>query len=258
MAQKLYLHRNTTTVGGTMPGAGVSISGHTPVAIASGGDTNRVMDTTISAVAQTSIALTTQANTSAQESLIARFVSPQLDGDQAIAQQLGGLTMNCAESESNANSNFHGTLYICIWRPSTGAVVADLYTGGAGAFDASFPLLGEPGTTQTAVSQNFTNQAQNALDGDVIVMEFWRDTTVQGMGTAYTNTLFYDGTVEASTTDCASYLLFTNSFVFKAPAASFQPRPTATLLNDPGLLMKGIKRAWHRRRSGIFAPEYAF
>lgn len=38
-------------------------------------------------------------------------------------------------------------------------------------------------------------------------------------------------------------------------AVVFQPRHGFVNHVDPGVLMKGIRRAWHRRRSGIFVPD---
>lgn len=43
----------------------------------------------------------------------------------------------------------------------------------------------------------------------------------------------------------------------RAPAAGFQPRHEAINFTGTAVLMGGIRRAWHRRSSGIFVPEYA-
>jgi hypothetical protein len=40
-------------------------------------------------------------------------------------------------------------------------------------------------------------------------------------------------------------------------AATYQPRHGFVDHANPGVLMQGIRRAWHRRRDGIFVPEYA-
>lgn len=252
MATKLYLHRGTTSDTGTLPAAAASASEHAPSFVGVGGDTNRSMDTTISAVAQTSLAVTTQATTAIQDTLLGRWCSGPLIA-QTIASQL--LTVSFAASESNASSDFFPCYVVVLWRPGTGATVADISppTFNAGAN----PFALEAGTSQTSFSNNFTTTSRDALDGDIIVLEIWRNTGIQGMGTAYTNTIFYDGTTEASLTNIASFINFPNTITFQDVAVSFQPRPSGTLFQDPAVFMGGIKRAWHRRRSGIFVPEYA-
>src|SRR4051812_14949845 len=85
MVLKFYLHDATTTDTGTLPAAGVSVTTQAPTQIADG--TNRSMDDTIGAL-QASVALTTQAHTSPQPSLIARFCSAPIAAQTLAAQAL--------------------------------------------------------------------------------------------------------------------------------------------------------------------------
>src|SRR5947209_3318571 len=100
MVLKFYLHNATTGDTGTLPATTASISGSVPTKIASG--TNRSMDATIG-VAQTSVALTTNANQVGQPSLIARFCSAPIAA-QTIASQ--AFALHAASSMSSALSAF--------------------------------------------------------------------------------------------------------------------------------------------------------
>ncbi len=47
------------------------------------------------------------------------------------------------------------------------------------------------------------------------------------------------------------------TFKVASAAVAATLKPTGSAFQDPAVFMGGIKRAWHRRRSGIFVPEYA-
>jgi len=69
------------------------------------------------------------------------------------------------------------------------------------------------GTSPTAAATEQTESLTVAwsatsvtiLDGDILVFEV-STTFTQGMATAYTDSFSYDGTTEASTTTCASFV----------------------------------------------------
>jgi hypothetical protein len=212
VALKFYLHRAVTGDSGTLPAATVSVSATTPTQIADG--TNYSMDSTISAVAQTSKVLTTNAVTTAQASLIVRFLSVPIAAQTIAAQTIH---YRCAISESNSNSNFGVSYVLALWRPGTGAVVSRLQDqlNGTQSRNAT--------TTEADADLGTTSTVATAQDGDVLVMEFWRDLVVQGMATSYSNTVFYDGTVEGSATDNAAYVLFANDVAMQAAAAAQVP-----------------------------------
>lgn len=214
MTQKFYLHDATTAVAGTLPSTKIGTSAS--VGTVAGSATNRVMDATIG-VLQTSAALTTVAGTSAQQTWFRRWVS-----DPVAAQTFGATaayTASWASSQSSTNSNFNEEWIVAIWRPGTGAIVGRI-TDNATVFETASAAGGTTQTARTATAPiaNLTDVV--ALDGDIIVVEHWRDERVQSMATAYTNTVFYDGTTEASTTTCASFIDFGADIpMFSAAAA---------------------------------------
>jgi hypothetical protein len=200
---KLYFHDAATPNTGTLPAA-TTLSATTPNVTAPGAGINRDMDETIG-TAQASSALTTAAQTALQRNWYRRFLSRPL-----AAQTLptGVWTIQGGASESNAASNmFPWGAVISVWRPSTGAPVATLLdSAGLGAVEA--------GTAETNISTPTGSLAGVAVnDGDVLVMELWAP-NLQGNATARTNTVFYDGTTEGSTTSNAAYLLAPGAITF--------------------------------------------
>jgi hypothetical protein len=204
------------------------------------------MNTTIG-VSQASLAGTTLASTSAQTGFLGFFCSPALSG----AQTVGGSTFDLllAVSESNLNANFGpGSFNVYVWRPGTGAKVGTIWDGAASA--AQEP--GSASSEQVTGTFNVTATSVSAADGDVIVCEVWSSFT-QGMATAYTATIFYDGTTENTTTfavvsNYAAYLSFPETLTFKgggtnvnvpgagatASAGSLSPQNTINQPNVPG------------------------
>lgn len=205
MPTKFYWHDVATSNAGTLPGTGISVSVTTPTQIGSG--VNRSMDAAIGG-AQTSRLITTLAQTGTQSAMIARFLSAPIAA-QTIASQT--ITVRLGASEANANSDFLPLAVIAVWRPGTGALVgriADLVSSGST----------EPGTGETAISfQILATNGIVVLDGDVLVFEIWRAANTQVMATAYTNTVFYDGTTEGSTTSNAAHVEFTNNVALYTP-----------------------------------------
>jgi MSHA biogenesis protein MshQ len=192
---KLYFHNATTPNLGTLPAA-TTLSATTPNVTAAGAGTNRDMDETIG-TAQVSAALTTLGQTGLQRNWFRRFLSRPLE---AQTLPTGVWTIQGAASESNAESNMlpWGAV-IEVWRPSTGATVATLLDN---------PVLGtvEPGTGQTNISSSTGSIAGVAVnEGDILVVELWAENT-QGGPASRTNTIFYDGTTEGSTTSNAAFL----------------------------------------------------
>lgn len=193
MTQKFYTHDATTTVSGTLPGS-TTLNTSSPNVTASGASTNRAMDGTIG-TSQVSAALTTLASTSAQKNWARRHISPPL---KAGTYGSGTWTFSDAQSESNANSNLQAAIGVWFWRPSTGAKVGTVA-------NVTQTTQLEPGTTETARSGTISGSNVTILDGDVLVVETWGFNT-QGNATARTNTWFYDGTTEASSTSNAAFI----------------------------------------------------
>ncbi len=200
---KLYFHDAATPNAGTLPGAS-TLSATTPNVTAATAGTNRDMNQTVGA-AQASSALTTLAQTTLQKNWLRRFLSRPL-----AAQTLptGVWTIQGGASESSTNSNMlpWGAV-IKVWRPSTGTTVATLLDN---------TVLGtvEPGTTETNISSatgSINGVAVN--DGDILVVELWAQNT-QANATARTNTAYYDGTTEGSTSSNAAFLQLPGAITF--------------------------------------------
>lgn len=214
---KLYLHREGvgSLPSGTLPSSEQSsLTADTNLFDNEDGSENRVMDDTISAQAQTSLTNTSTADTNAHNYYIARWVSPKLNMTSISANTWN---LKFAASEGNANANFPrngaGALRIVAycWKPSNGTKYGDILDGNSAAdFE-------EAGTTQTLIEGTFSGAAVSSLTADdvVIVFELWAIVT-QSMGTAYSQTVFYDGTTESSTSNNAAFLETPQTLTFSS------------------------------------------
>lgn len=214
MATRLYFHDAASDVAGTLPNPGAlkSVDGTTLYNVeASDAQTNRSMTETIGA-GQTSAALTTDATTAARTYLFRRFISPPLAA-QTIASQT--ITVSVGGQESNTNSDMFesGSIVLSLWRPSTGAHINFLIGTPA-------VVLNEPSTSQTHCTGTQSSTSRTCNDGDVIVCDVVSAQS-QNMGNAYTNTVFYDGTTEGSTSNIAAFVNFANTITFAAAGNTY-------------------------------------
>lgn len=192
---------------------------------------------------------TSAATTSAQRLGIRRFVTRPLAA-KTFAAADGNWTWSFAASESNAAHNGKANLWAYLWRPQTNARVGT---------EAVIIVPGEPGITETAQTATGTWTGTTTIqEGDVIVMDIYDEFT-QGGAVSRTFSLSYDGTTEANTTTCASFL--------SSPAALTLsdhpwPRRPDTNFQNPAVFMKGAfgyaKRNWlwkPLRRPSLWTPE---
>lgn len=195
---KFYLHDAATANTGTMPGAGDAFQGGSPpdTGEATGAFTARTANDTIG-VGQTSATITATANQNPQQWGMRRFVSSPLAA-HTFGPGDGNWTFSQASAESNLNHNQSIRLFAYQWRPSTGLRIG---TGGLNI------TIAEPGSasTQTAASATQVSGSMTFIDGDILVFEVY-DQFTQGMSVGYTSTFYYDGTTEASSTNCASFV----------------------------------------------------
>lgn len=214
MATRLYFHNASNALPGTFPTAEQSAA--TAQATATGANTLRTMNTALG-TAQASLAVTTQAATTAQNNFMGFFCSRPLQGNQTVGG--GTMILNGAENESNASANWWiNSLNIYVWRPSTGVRIGTVR-------DAAGTSLGGLEPTATANNQvshitGITSTAVSALDGDVVICEIWIRAT-QGAAMSYTGTFFYDGTTVNTTenavvTSHASFIELTENLAFKS------------------------------------------
>jgi hypothetical protein len=139
----------------------------------------------------------------------------------------GNWTFSFAALESNTNHN--GVLFcgVYVWRPSTGAVVG---SNGVNIMGKSLTATGQTAYSDATHAWG-ASASVTCQDGDILVFDV-QDVFTQSMSSAYTSSFAYNGTTEASTTSCASFVtppapltLFTAS-----AAASLVARPRRTLL----------------------------
>jgi len=100
-----------------------------------------------------------------------------------------------------------------VWRPSTGATVATLLDN---------PALGA--TTSTSSETNISSTTPTITgvavnNGDILVLELWAQNT-QLFATSATDTIYYDGTTEGSTTSNAAFLQVPGLITFSSGAGA--------------------------------------
>ncbi len=219
MATRLFFRSTTNALTGTFPTAEQSAAAAN--ATATGANTLRTLSK-IQGTGNATLAVTTQAVTTAQNNFMGFFCSPPLLG----AQTVGGGTMilNGAENESNLAANWWiNSLNIYVWRPSTGTRVGTIR-------DAAGTSLGGLEPTSTANVQvshitGITSTAVSAADGDVVICEVWIRAT-QNASMSYTGTFYYNGTTVTTTENTvvanhASFIELTENLTFKVGAKSF-------------------------------------
>lgn len=219
---KFYLHDAATPNTGTMPTGAYTSSGDV-----TGDATNArtARDATdVVGPGQTTILFTATANQLNQNWGWRRFVSRPLAA-HTFATADGNWSFSYAALQSNTNHNQQIFTNVYAWRPSTGAQI------GTNAIRATCPINSST-TAQTAVTATggltWGAGSTTIVDGDILVFEVY-DNFSQGMSVAYTSTFVYDGTTEASTTDCASFIAppaaLTLSLAVHVPPRTFDPIP---------------------------------
>lgn len=231
---KFYLHDAATPNAGTMPSGvlHVTSSADATTGDATGARTARDATNVIgTANPDTESTITANADTNQQLWGHRRFVSRPLAAHTFDFTD-GNWTFSYARTESNLNHNQSIRLCMYLWRPSTGAIVGTL------ANDSSTFVGSEPASASTETAESLTqlfgaSATTIALDGDILVFDVTAVFT-QGMATAYTEQFAYDGTTEASTTTCASFVTPPAALTLYTPAAhsliAYNRTPRNTLL----------------------------
>jgi hypothetical protein len=245
----LYFHDAASDVAGTLPGGTTeSTADSTPSFTVTGAATNRKMNGTIG-VAAVNQADARDSGAGVVNWWLRRFVSDPLDGAQSITgpwSLVGGFQ----ESSTNANWECSGGVFY-VWRPSTGARIGYV-------FDLPNQGATEPGTAATIVqTSSITSSTVAALDGDVLVFEWWADQTAVTMTGVYTRTLYYDGTTTITGSDPRSRLFHTigTTFSFKDPVVASGPTMAPRSRSWQHLIRRAVAGGYRRRRSGICVPE---
>jgi hypothetical protein len=224
---RFYLHRGLSPNGGVLPASRSSLSTTAPTWTPGLTNTiaftpylyNRTMDATIGTSAQTSLAYATDNVTTNQRQPLICFVSSPLAAQTISAQ---ALTLRVGFSQSNTISAFTLQCVIAVWRPSTGVLVGRIHDGPTSAISSSAATTAQTDLSLNIASGNTTSVT--AQSGDVLVVEIWRGSGLQTMGTTYNNTIFYDGTTEGSTSNNAAYLNFTNNVTLETVTPTIATR----------------------------------
>jgi len=194
---KLYHHDPLRTVAvGSLPTTSQSALG-APTSPVDAVTVNRAMDTDKGRLQISKSLSATSGNT---KQYFTRFVSPGLN-QTSIAANTWNFAFAC--NTNIATSNFpvtadlgtqvHVTVYV--WRPSTGAKVADIFDG-----TSSGTTFAEPSALSTIKSEfgTFTGSAVTCQIGDVICQEIYFSCAPTQ---AATNLYYYDGTTETNNTN---------------------------------------------------------
>lgn len=222
---KFYLLDAATPNTGTMPGAAENMwRTTTNVAASDVADARTARDATDTPGASNpdiEITVTSSGASGVLESFgYRRFVSRPLAA-QTIAA--GTWTFSYARSESNLNHNQSVACHPFVWRPSTGLLVAHLMVS---AMTGTEPTAA--GAVEAESVTNINGLAVAILDGDIVVLDVTTEYN-QAMAVVYTETFSYNGTTEASTTTCASFVtppsaltLFEEAVIPSPASAGFQ------------------------------------
>lgn len=208
---RLYFHHATSGVSGTLPNS--EQSSRALIFNFDAQSVNRSMNTTIG-TAQQALTFATTATRNDDFGYCTKFISEPLDLTSVSANTW---TYNFAALCSNvtvvtfypvfaANSRTIVTCYV--WRPSTGAKVANIYDGNTSNTYNDNGDLNQ--TNERSQHGTFVGSAVTCQVGDVIVLEMWVVLSTASTSSANVS-VYYDGTTVTSTsgtavTNHASYL----------------------------------------------------
>lgn len=200
MATRFYL-RNTTT--SNAPTTGKKSSANPKYTLGANNATTTeesyLMSTTIGA-SNATIAKNSDATTATRTQYMGRWTSEPLDA-QSIASGTWTIALNLNEANTNADSFLTIAVYVA---DAGGSAISQTI------YDSSTDLGAEWATTALGQVITFSGAAASSTFGQVLVVEVFRNTdaTGQAMGTAYAQTITFNGTtaVTAGSANTASYL----------------------------------------------------
>lgn len=201
---KFYLHDAASPNTGIMPSNSPIAWFQTATGDATGATTARdATDVIGTANPDIESTITSNADTNTQNWGHRRFVSRPLAAQSIPFNTPISWHFSYARTESNLNHNQSIRCQVYAWRPSTGARVGSASTNIV-EFDGAEPTVAAAEQVEniTGLIGSVSLSIQN---GDILVFDVGTVFT-QGMATAYTESFAYDGTTEASTTTCASFV----------------------------------------------------
>jgi Neuraminidase (sialidase) len=220
---KFYLLDAATPNTGTMPSGSILSSGGLAPANASGATTARdATDVAGTSNPDIEAVVTATADTNQQTWGMRRFVSRPLAAHTFAAAD-GNWTWSFAWLESNTShtGGAGGGSIHCItyaWDPGAGARV-----GSVAQWAHLFVSTTGASTSETAYSNTAAwSTSLTISDGNILVFDVYT-TFQQGMATAYNENFAYNGTTEASTTTCASFVTPPAALTLFTAAAAASP-----------------------------------
>lgn len=154
------------------------------------------------------------------------------------------ISHNVWGSESSMNANFGPCCRVDEYDSSGTSVSTLIGTGAVGFADGV-----EYGTSRALHTWTGTTTSQSIDIGNRLAFRLMHG-GIASPASGFTLTIGLGGTTNGADGDTFSTL--TENIVEQV---SYVPRHSAINHQNPGLLMRGIRRAWHRRPSGIFVPD---
>ncbi len=227
---RFYFHQTTSSQSGTLPTT--TQAARTKNNNIDALTTNKTMNTTISAVAQTDLSKTLTP-TDPAFIYITRYISDPL-GQTSLAANTWTLSIAAWAStalpwwpSNRTPQNIPGTLYI--WRPSTGAKVSNVFDGNSSGTTSQGGT-----TTETTSVVTFTGVSGTPAVGDVLIYESWG--TVAGAASSLTLHYAHNGTTASSSdnvpaSNFAAYLQTPENLTFATPAVDATATTISNLTN---------------------------
>lgn len=153
----------------------------------------------------TTVSITTLAQTTRQSGRFARFTSNEL-ATQTISANTWDYTLR--NRTSNAASNTFKAASIYVWRPSTSSLVGYVY-------DSSAELGSSWVTNYTTDTTNISGSSVSILNGDVLVCEVWY-TAAQGKAKSYDINIEYNVDSYIETPQDLTFLAPPKEIIFSA------------------------------------------
>jgi hypothetical protein len=233
MATRLYLHNATSANTGTLPST--KQSAKTTQASIDAVTVNRSMNITIG-TSQLTVSGTPNTGSTIGDAYVTRFLSSPISSN--LTAQTWTINIAAASNSGawswmdSASSGSNGGFRVCafVWRPSTGAKVANIFDGVTSAIDNN-QVLGS--FTEKVFHVTISGSAVTVTAGDIIGIEFFCG---QYGFTSATETLYMDGTtVNTSTaypsaTSHAAFIETPDTISFSG--AGVTATPTSTVITN--------------------------
>jgi len=230
MATRLYLRETTANTSGY---ARTEKSTALPVGLFNdSGLVARDLDEASGSSAETA-QVTSQANTGSQSGFFRKFISAPL-GVSSITAQTWTIAFAASEGNTNANARLSLSIYVLKNDDTVRGYVWDTTEG--------FPT--NPAEWSTILRGQITtisgSLVSSVVSTDRLCLEMWYTSSIQGMATAYTQTISYNGTTTVvdgtNNSDPLAYLETPQNGLIAVSEAAF-------LLGEPARRLRRVRLA---------------